>query len=208
MPGLLLAFTLPFSSSAPYASGNAAGIHFQAKHTIRPILAGPLCGLEVFLWRTLRFSRMAQERISSYSDTFHFDWSQFAPRQGLVCLPAIVIVILGSVLLQHPGVATVAGGGAVSVGFGSFQRIKNSELWPMLLASVGMFISTLVGTVAGYSPFVLMLVAGIWGFSYGMLSAIDGGIAWAGLQCVITMLVASGYPQTFRHALLRALSTA
>lgn len=90
---------------------------------------------------------MARERISAYSEPFVFDWSQFAPRQGLVCLPAIAMIILGSVLMKHTGVATLAGGGAVSVGFGSFQHIKNSRLWPMLLASVGMFLSTLVGAM-------------------------------------------------------------
>lgn len=114
-------------------------------------------------------------------------------------------MVLGSVLLHHPVAATVAGGGAVSVGFGSFQRIKGSRLWPMLLASLGMFISALVGTIAGYSSFTLMIVAAIWGFGYGVLCAISGGAAWAALQCVIAMLVASGYPQTFEHALLRAL---
>jgi uncharacterized membrane protein YccC len=148
---------------------------------------------------------VSEQRVSPYSESLVFDWSQFTPRHGLVCLPAIAIVVLGSVLLHHPVAATVAGGGAVSVGFGSFQRIKNSRLWPMLLACLGMFISALFGTMAGYSSFLLVILAGIWGFSYGMLAAIGGGAAWAGLQCVIAMLVASGYPQTFKHALVRAL---
>lgn len=88
---------------------------------------------------------MAREYISAYSEPLVFDWSQFALGQGLVWMPAIATIVLGSVLMRHTGVATLAGGGAVSVGFGSFQHIKNSRLWPLLLASIE--ISAFVGTM-------------------------------------------------------------
>ena len=74
----------------------------------------------------------------------------------------------------------------------------------MLLASIGMFISTFIGTISGHSVIVLACVAGLWGFLYGLLVALDAGAAWPWLQSVITMLVASGYPEILTHGAVRA----
>lgn len=148
---------------------------------------------------------MEEPRFRAYLEPFLFDWSAFAPHEALLCLPAITIIIFSCVTAHHPGAGMIAGGGAVSVGFGSFQRIHKSRAAPMLLASSGMFISALVGTIAGHSVFVLAAIAALWGFLYGLLVALGAGASWVGLQCVIAMLVASGFPDSLKHAFIRAL---
>jgi len=138
------------------------------------------------------------------SEAFVFDWSKFAPRRSLICLPAVAVAIFGSLAAHHAGAGLIAGGGAVSVGFGSFHRIQNSRVAPMLLASIGMFASTFVGTIAGHRLTILVSVAALWGFSYGLLAAVGADARCVGLQCVIVMLVSSGYPQPLGHAAIRA----
>jgi hypothetical protein len=81
-----------------------------------------------------------EERFNShfrpYLEPFLFDWSAFVPHEALLCLPAITIIIFSGVMAHHPGAGLIAGGEAVSVGFGSFQRVQKSRVAPMLLARV------------------------------------------------------------------------
>jgi hypothetical protein len=88
-------------------------------------------------------------------EPFVFEWPAFAPRAALRCLPAVALVLGIGLAIGHPATGMIAAGGAVSVGFGSFQRIGKSNTTPMLLAAVGMFLSTLLGTLARFSPLLL-----------------------------------------------------
>ncbi len=45
----------------------------------------------------------------------------------------------------------MAASGAVSVGFGSYQELGGSRTAPMLFATLGMCISSWIGTLAGQS---------------------------------------------------------
>lgn len=139
-----------------------------------------------------------------YAEPFIFDWTRFAPYEALLCLPAIAVTLFSGLVAHHPGAGTIAGGGAISVGFGSFQSIRNSRIAPMLLASLGMFAAAFVGTIAGHSVFVLACFSALWGFVYGLLAALGSGVSWVGLQSVIAMLVASGYPESLGTAAIRA----
>jgi hypothetical protein len=133
-----------------------------------------------------------------------FDWSAWAPHAGLRCLPAIAVVLGVGLAVGYPAAGMIAAGGAVSVGFGSFQRIGTSESAPMLLATLGMCVSTLVGTLAGRSTLALATFAAVWGLLYGVLTELDAGASWAGLQSTIALLVAGAYPGTLEHAAGRA----
>ena len=104
-----------------------------------------------------------------YAEPFVFDWTRFVPYERYLCLPAIAVSLLSGLAAHHPGAGTIAGGGAISVGFGSFQSIRNSRIAPMLLASLGMFAAAFVGTMAGHSVFVLACFSALWGFVYGLL---------------------------------------
>ena len=83
-----------------------------------------------------------------------FEWTAFAPRAALRCLPAIAIAFAIGLAVRHPAAGMIAAAGAVSVGFGTFHPIGKSKTAPMLLATIGMCVSTLVGTLAGFSPYI------------------------------------------------------
>lgn len=133
-----------------------------------------------------------------------FEWSEFGPRAAVRALPAIIILLVIGLTVGHPAAGMIAAAGAVSVGFGSFQRINNSQAAPMLLGTIGMCVSTLVGTLAGQSALTLASMAGLWGFVYGLLMALGSGASWVGLQSVIALLVVSAYPVSVGRATGRA----
>jgi hypothetical protein len=98
----------------------------------------------------------------------------------------------------------VAAGGAMSVGFGSWQRISRSKTVPLLCASFGMALAAAIGTLVGNAGLSIGLTMGAWGFLCGVLWALDAGAWWVCLQCVIALLLAAAFPGGLANAALRA----
>lgn len=98
----------------------------------------------------------------------------------------------------------VAAGGAQTAGFGSFQKPLLFRAGPMVLATIGMSMSTVVGSMA-HSTAALVVIAMLWAFLYGMCNAISSPAAWVGQQCCTFLVVSSAFPNTPEQALLRGL---
>ena len=121
-----------------------------------------------------------------------------------MCIWAIALCLGVGIAVGHPGGGLIAAGGAMTVGFGAMQSIDGSRFVPMIGASVGMALSTLIGMVAGHQNYFLVVTCAIWGFGYGLLTTRAAGVSWVGQQCVVTLLVASAYPFGPRQAAIRA----
>jgi hypothetical protein len=119
------------------------------------------------------------------------------------CTPAIGAIILAGAVLNQTQAAAIMCGGALTVGSGIYQRIGQSYLAPMVLATLGMGVSATVGTLAGLSPIALVVAVAIWGFAAGILPVLDGCGQWIGQQWAIALLVAGSFPGTLDHALIR-----
>lgn len=139
-----------------------------------------------------------------FADVYSFDWSKLQFRLPLVSAGTVALCLYAGVLAGHPGAGLVAGGGAFTVGFGPNQRIGDSRLIPMMAAVLGVGVATLLGTVAGHHGFGLLIVAGVFGFIYGELTARHTGVAWVAQQSSIALLVASAFPSGLGLALARA----
>jgi Fusaric acid resistance protein-like len=140
---------------------------------------------------------------SSLREVSKFDSSKLDLRTALSCLPAIAApLIAGFWLGQREGL--VAAGGAMSVGFGSWQRISRSRIAPLLCASFGMAVAAAVGTLVGNSGLSTALTVGAWGFLCGVLWALDAGAWWVSLQCAIALLIAAAFSGGLAAAGLRA----
>ena len=74
----------------------------------------------------------------------------------------------------------------------------------MVLASIGMAVSTTVGSLA-HNTVALVAIAIIWAFAYGMCNAISSPASWIGQQCCTFLVVSSAFPDAPRQALLRGL---
>src|SRR4051812_6535129 len=124
------------------------------------------------------------------------DWSQARAISSLPCTVAIAVALIAGLAAGKPMAGMVAASGAMSVGFGAFQRLGRSRVMPMFWASIGMTVCTGVGSLATQSPVALGVNAAVVGLFYGLLTAVSGGTAWISLQCAIFAVVSTGYPAT------------
>jgi hypothetical protein len=136
-------------------------------------------------------------------DTLIFDWSKFHPAAALLCVPAIAASLAIGLSTGHPRQGVMAAAGAFSVGFGSFQELHRSRSAPMLVAAVVMCVSSWIGTWAGLSVSGTVLACAAWGFLYATTWTLSPGIVWISLQGVVWLVIATAYPQTGLHALMR-----
>ncbi len=136
-------------------------------------------------------------------DLTRFDWTQEQARGALLCLPAIATALVAGCEAGVPAAGLVSAGGAFTVGLGSFRRLQGSRLLPMILTTVGLGCAATCGTLAGKSHLITGLVALFLGALYGLTLVFSEDAAWVGLQCVIAFLVATAFPASGWHALLR-----
>ena len=140
-----------------------------------------------------------------FTDSYIFNWQNRTFRDDLILILPIAVCLGIGIWLGHPAAGMIAGGGAMTVGFGAKQSIDESRLLPMLFVSLGMTFAAFLGVVIGYTNYFLVGMAALWGFGYGMLTTREEGYSWVGQQCVITFLVASAFPASIGPACNRAL---
>ena len=139
------------------------------------------------------------------ADSYIFHWKLASFRTDWFFVLAVALCLAAGIAAGHPAVGMIAGGGAMTAGFGAKQDIDGTPLLPILFVSFGMAFSTFVGMVAGHSHWTLTLIATGFGFGYGMMSKRAAGYSWVGQQCVVTLLVASAFPFSPGGAAVRAL---
>ncbi|MGZ3274506.1 MAG: FUSC family protein [Caulobacteraceae bacterium] len=122
-----------------------------------------------------------------------------------MCLPAIALSLAMGITLGEPAAGMVAAGGALSVGFGAFQQLSTLRALPMILAAIGMAVSTLVGSVLGAHALPFALLLGLWAGFCGLATTLGAGAWWTVLQWVIAMLVAGSRPGSLLAGAERAL---
>jgi uncharacterized membrane protein YccC len=132
-------------------------------------------------------------------------WSNGGVGTGLLCLPAIALSLATGIGLGQPAGGMVAAGGALSVGFGAFQRLSSLRALPMILAAIGMALSTLVGSALGAHALPFALLLALWAGFCGLATTLGAGAWWTVLQWVIAMLVAGSRPGTLLAGAERAL---
>ena len=143
------------------------------------------------------------------SDLLHWERAELSIRSSLPCLPAVAIPLVIGLHLGQARWGAVAASGAMSVGFGAFHRLGRSNLGPMLLATAGMCVSTLVGSLVSHSLLAAALAAGVWGFGYGMLGVFGAAVSWTTLQWVVFLVIVSSnaYATDAHQAVQRAALT-
>jgi hypothetical protein len=140
-----------------------------------------------------------------FTDSYVFNWNNQTFRADLILIMPVAICLAVGLCIGRPGVGMIAAGGAMTAGFGAKQSIDDSRLLPMVFVSLGMAFAAFLGVVVGHTNLLLVPIAALWGFGYGMLTRREAGYSWVGQQCVITFLVASAFPASVEDALDRAL---
>jgi uncharacterized membrane protein YgaE (UPF0421/DUF939 family) len=142
-----------------------------------------------------------------FQDITVFDWPQNHFRGGLRCLPGLIVLIVCGLAFDRRLDCAIAAAGAMSVGFGSFQRLRKSRIRVMLAVSLGIGIAAGTGSLASRSDVAVAVVVSGWAFTYGLLTAWEAGLSWMGLQCVIVAAIASGVAASPPQALWRGVLT-
>ena len=136
--------------------------------------------------------------------TTHVDTSLFEGVAALRCTVGVGIVLAVGLALGQPMISAFGAIGAVSVGFGSFQGAYRSRAAVMIAAAVGMAVSVLLGSVGGASDPASIAIATAAAFASGMFVSLGPSASFVGLQCVVAVLIAGGFPADLRGAAIRA----
>ena len=134
-----------------------------------------------------------------------FRWEGLALwRAARVAVGVVVPLGLGWVS-GHIQYGAYAALGALPAGVTSFQGETRSRVIVVVLASLGMAVSTFIGaTTAAAWPWMLVPVVAIWGFFTGLSACLGPAPNIAVLQWSIALLIAVGLPSGPREAAVRA----
>lgn len=127
----------------------------------------------------------------------------FSWQGTFTCMPAVALLLLAGLLTGHTGVGVITAAGAFSVGFGSFQEIRSRRVLPMIAASLGICVSSWIGTFSGVDPVLSTCVVTIAGAIYAAISFCSPGITWVILQCLIWLVISTAYPAHGGHIPVR-----
>lgn len=139
------------------------------------------------------------------TDSYVFHWQNQTFASDLLFVVPVAFCLGVGLAVGHPAAGIVGAGGAMTVGFGAKQSIDRSHLLPMIFAAFGISFSIFVGMIAGHNNGLLVGIAALWAFGYGLLTERPDGYGWVGQQCVVTLLVGSAFPFSAKPALERAL---
>ena len=130
------------------------------------------------------------------SQLFQFAWQKSEPLHALLCVPGVALPLILGVHLKFNGTAVLLAGGAMTVGFGSYQQPLFYRSGAMVTATLGIAVSALVGALCRDSTLALLVATVLWAFLYGMSNSISTATAWVGQQCCVFLVVSSAAPST------------
>ena len=117
-----------------------------------------------------------------------------------VLAPLIIGVATGKI--EYGSYAAL---GALPAGFVSFRGVSRTRLLAVLVAAVGMAVSTFVGaTTADGRPWLLVPIVFIWAYVTGVLASLGPTVLAVTLQWPVALLIGSALPLGPGPAALRA----
>lgn len=123
---------------------------------------------------------------------------------ALYCLPGLAIVYAIGFWFGDMLYASVAAGGALTVGWGANKKLMDYPLAPMIIAGIGMSVSAFVGSLAGNFYPVYLALCLLWGSVCALVGVLDQNAWWVTLQWSIALFVAGYYPGDVLDASARA----
>jgi uncharacterized membrane protein YccC len=135
----------------------------------------------------------------------HVEWANAEPAAALRCALGVGVALGSALLFKQPAAGVFLAVGAVSAGFGSFQGAYRSRAAIMLFAAGGMAFSLFVGSLAGRSTTLDVIIVALWGLGAGLLVSLGPAASFISLQSVVAVLVATAYPADLTGATLRAV---
>jgi len=131
--------------------------------------------------------------------------TRLAPARAARVALGIVLPLVVGWLSGHMRYGAFAALGALPAAFSSFQGETRTRVAAVVLASIGMALSTFVGgTMAAASPWLLVPVIAAWGYLTGLSVCLEPRWSIAILQWSVALLIAVGLPVGPSEAAVRA----
>ncbi len=128
------------------------------------------------------------------SHTLATNWSEMRTRAAIPCAIGLTLSVVLGLVSRHPASGMIMAGGAMSIGFGSFQTIGRSRTAAMIVGTAGIALSSVAGSALSMTETGVVATAVLAGLGAGLLTALGPGVSWIGLQCAIAALISSGFP--------------
>ena len=138
------------------------------------------------------------------ADLYTFKWTSGDFRLPGISAAAVGLCLLAGVAAGHPAAGMIAGGGALTIGFGAYQRISDSRVLPMMLATFWVAAGTLTGTLVGHRGYALLFASAVAAAIYSFLTMRSPGIAWVSQQAAVALFVSSAFASGPKAAFARA----
>jgi uncharacterized membrane protein YccC len=143
---------------------------------------------------------------SGWLDFGAFRWHDIAPGRAARATLGVMTPLAVGVAIGRVEFGSFAALGALPAGFVSFRGITRTRVQAVVLAAVGMAISTFVGAWAEAShPWLLVPVIFCWAYLIGLVAALGPTALAVSLQWPVALLIASALPLAPGPAGVRAL---
>lgn len=152
---------------------------------------------------TASYSFRFEKQYRYLTDCYIMRWENQTLWADLILTIPIGFCLFAGIFLGHPAAGMIAAGGAMNTGFGKKQVIYQSNLFPMILVTLGMALAGFLGVLVGHNGLWIVPLVALSAFGYGMLTTRTDGYAWVAQQSIITLLVASAFPAPLKQAALR-----
>lgn len=135
-----------------------------------------------------------------------FRWHDISRGRAARAAFGVITPLAIGVAIGRVEFGTFAALGALPAGFVSFRGITRTRVQAVVLAAVGMAVSTFVGAWAAAShPWLLVPVIFCWSYLVGLAAALGPTALVVSLQWPVALLIASALPLAPRDAAFRAL---
>ncbi len=136
--------------------------------------------------------------------TVALDRRQIAVGTAARCCIGVGVPLLVGTAVDQVAHGVAAAAGALVVGFATFQGAYRTRAQVVLLACLGVALSTFVGALAGHALWSAIAVVAVWGFVSGLLAVLGQQTSVVGLLSVMALLLVAEFPATPAQAAVRA----
>jgi uncharacterized membrane protein YccC len=123
-----------------------------------------------------------------------FDRSALEPGYALRCTIGVAIPLVVATLLGHPALGVAAAIGAFITGFTSLQGIYRTRLQAMLIAALGMSVTSFIGALAAHSTLGIIAATVVAGYACGTLGQLGPAAATVALNSFVAFVLFSSQP--------------
>jgi uncharacterized membrane protein YccC len=123
-----------------------------------------------------------------------FDRSALEPGYALRCTIGVAIPLVLAALLGHPALGVAAAIGAFITGFTSLQGIYRTRLQAILVAALGMAVTSFIGALGAHSTPGIIAAAAVAGYACGTIGQLGPAAATVALNSLVAFVLFSSQP--------------